>query len=174
MIGTSTFFIVFRFVHIVAAILWAGSAFAFFVFVEPAIVAAGPAGGPIMGYMVEKRRLPIVVTSLSAFTVLGGIVLYLKVSAGLDADYITSGPGIGFTIGALAGTAAFLTGLLAIKPTVDRLSALGARIQASGGPPSPEQGAEMERLAHRLHVLGRNDLILILVAVVTMATARYW
>jgi uncharacterized membrane protein len=168
------FWIVFRFIHVFSAILWVGSAFAVFVFVEPTVAALGPEGGKFMGYIVEKRKLPVVITSLSGLTVLGGIVLYLKASSGFNADWITSGPGLGFTIGAVAALAAFLLGLLQIKPTVDKMSALGAEIQSAGGPPQPEQLATMERLTARFRALGRRDLVLILIAAATMATARYW
>lgn len=174
MIAADLFWIVFRFLHIVSGILWVGSAFAVFTFVEPTVAAMGPDGGKFMGFMVQRRKLPVVITSLSGVTVLAGIVLYLKASDGLDSDWLQSGPGIGFTIGALAGIAAMLIGLLMIKPTVEKMEALGGQIAASGGPPTPEQGAEMGRLQHHFHSLGRTDLILILIAATAMATARYW
>jgi hypothetical protein len=52
-------------------------------------------------------------------------------------------------------------GLVAIKPTGDRMSALGAEIQGAGGPPRPEQAATMERLTERFRALGKVDLVLI-------------
>jgi ribose/xylose/arabinose/galactoside ABC-type transport system permease subunit len=127
-----------------------------------------------MGHMVERRKLPEVITSLSGLTVLGGVVLYLKASSGLDTDWLSSGPGIGFTIGGIAAIVAFVLGLVAIKPTVERMSALGAEIEGGGGPPRPEQVAAMQRLGARFKMLGRTDLVLILTAAATMATARYW
>jgi uncharacterized membrane protein len=174
MVAASAFWIFFRFIHIVSAILWVGSTFAVFVFVEPTVAALGPEGGRFVGYMVEKRKLPVVITSLSGLTVLGGVVLYLEASSGFDPDWITSGPGIGFTIGGIAAIVAFFMGLFAIKPTVDRMSGLGAEIERGGGPPLPEQLATMERLTERFKALGKADLVLILIAAATMATARYW
>ena len=174
MVAASVFWIVFRFIHVFSAILWVGSAFALFVFVEPTVAAFGPEGGKFVGYMVEKRKLPVVITSLSGLTVLGGIVLYLETSSGFDPDWITSGPGLGFTIGAVAALAAFLLGLLQIRPTVNKMSALGAEIQSAGGPPQPEQLAAMQRLTEHFRALGRRDLVLILIAAATMSTARYW
>src|SRR3712207_1668393 len=102
MLAADLFWIVFRFLHIVSGILWVGSAFAVFTFVEPTVAAMGPDGGKFMGFMVQRRKLPVVITSLSGVTVLAGIVLYLRASDGLDSDWLQSGPGIGFTIGALA------------------------------------------------------------------------
>ena len=174
MTAASAFWIVFRFIHVVSAILWVGSAFAIFVFVEPTAAAFGPEGGRFMGSMVEKRKLPQVVTGLSALTVLGGVVLYLKTSSGLETDWISSGPGIGFTIGAVSAIIAFVMGLVAIKPTIERMTALGAEIESAGGPPRPEQAATMQQLTERFKALGKADLVLILIAASTMATARYW
>jgi hypothetical protein len=54
------------------------------------------------------------------------------------------------------------------------MSALGAEIQSAGGPPRPEQAATMDRLTERFKALGKADLVLILIAAATMATARYW
>jgi uncharacterized membrane protein len=59
-IAASAFWIIFRFIHVVSAIIWVGSAFAIFVFVEPTAAAFGPEGGRFMGSMVERgssRRL---------------------------------------------------------------------------------------------------------------------
>jgi ribose/xylose/arabinose/galactoside ABC-type transport system permease subunit len=173
-IAASAFWIIFRFIHVVAAILWVGSAFAIFAFVEPTVEAFGAEGGRFMGFMVEKRKVPQVITGLAGLTVLGGTVLYLKASSGLDADWISSGPGIGFTIGAISGIAAFVLGLVAIAPTAKRMSALGQEIQTAGGPPRPEQAATMQRLSERFKSLGKTDLVLILIAASAMATARYW
>jgi uncharacterized membrane protein len=173
-VAASAFWIVFRFIHIFSAILWVGSAFAVFVFVEPTVAAFGPEGGKFVGYMVEKRKLPVVITSLSGLTVLGGAVLYLETSSGFDPDWLSSGPGIGFTIGSVAALAAFFLGLFQIKPTVKKMSALGAEIQSAGGPPQPEQLATMQRLTEHFRALGKWNLVLILIAAATMATARYW
>lgn len=173
-LAASAFWIIFRFIHVVSAILWVGSAFAVFVFVEPAAAALGAEGGRFMGYMVDKRKLPVVITSLSGLTVLGGVVLYLKVSSGLDPDGISQRSGH------------------RVNDRRDRsprrLRDGSRRDQADGrlderarrgdperwGPASAEQAAAMQRLSERFKALGKVDLVLILIAAATMATARYW
>jgi hypothetical protein len=52
--------------------------------------------------------------------------------------------------------------------------AVGRQIAAAEGPPTAELGAELQRLQARLKVLGRTILALIAIAVLAMATARYW
>jgi hypothetical protein len=78
------------------------------------------------------------------------------------------------TIGALASIVAFLVGLFGTRPGVDRLMALGRQAAEGGGPPPPELAHEIQRLQSRLRLLARTSLVFIAVAVLAMATARYW
>jgi hypothetical protein len=78
------------------------------------------------------------------------------------------------TAGAVAALAAFSIGLFVTRPRVGRVLSLGRQVAESGGPPSPEVAAEMQRLQATLKVAGRTALALLTVAVLAMATARYW
>lgn len=88
--------------------------------------------------------------------------------------WITSGPGLGFTIGSLAALAAYGVGFFGIRPRVERMNALGQAIAAAGGPPTPEQAAELGRLEKEMHTVERWDVILLTLSLATMVTARYW
>jgi len=167
------YLIVLRIVHILAGVFWVGSAILFFFFIEPTANELGPAAGPFLQGMTVKRKLPIFLTAASGLTVLAGVLLYWQVSGGFDLNWITSSAGLTFTIGGLAAVAAFLGGLLGIKPRVERMGAIGAAVQESGGPPSAEQAAELERIQHSLRAVGRLDLGFLTVAVIAMAIARY-
>ena len=57
---------------------------------------------------------------------------------------------------------------------VERLVDLGNEVAASGGPPTPEQQAQLDQLSRSLERHGKIDLVLLLLAVTAMATARYW
>lgn len=167
------YLITLRIVHIGAAVFWAGSALLFFFFIEPTVKAIGPAGGQFMEHVVGTRKIPIYVNAAATLTVLGGALLYWEASAGFDLDWVTSTTGLGFTVGAVAAIIAWILGMVMIAPTIKAMGSLGAEIQASGGPPSEAQAAEMERLNGRLKGIGRLDTALIILAVLTMATARY-
>jgi hypothetical protein len=54
------------------------------------------------------------------------------------------------------------------------MGALGAQIAASGKGPTPEQVAKMQALEKRLNIAERVDFIMLAIAMLTMATARYW
>jgi uncharacterized membrane protein len=167
------YLIALRIVHIGAAVFWAGSALLFFFFIEPTVKAIGPAGGQFMGHAIGTRKMPMYITAAATLTVLGGALLYWEASAGFDLDWVTSATGLGFTVGAVAAIIAWILGLVVVAPSVKAMGSLGAEIQASGGPPSEAQAAEMERLDRRLKGIGRLDTVLIILAVLTMATARY-
>jgi hypothetical protein len=73
----------------------------------------------------------------------------------------------------LATISAFV-GAVGVGRGVERLVDLGGEIAASGGPPTPEQQAQLDHLSSSLERHGKIDLLLLLLAVTAMATARYW
>jgi hypothetical protein len=170
------FMLVFRFLHIVAGSLWVGSAFLFSGFLGPSAAEVGPAAGPLLTVMVKKRKVATWIEALSGVTVLAGWILWLRnmdLYGGIG-DWVSSTFGLVLTIGAVLATIAFGIGLRAIAPNVRKLVDLGGAIAASGGPPTPEQSAEMERTQKTLEAASKVDLVLLLLAVAAMATARYW
>jgi len=166
-------FIALRLIHIVAGVLWVGGAAFSFFFIEPTAAELGPDGEKFMQRIVVHRRLPIYFAVTSGLAVLAGLILYWIDSAGLRTTWILSGFGIAMTVGGLAALIAFLAGNFAIKPNVDRLTSIGAEIRAAGGPPSEAQLAELHAVQRRLRTIGLVDLILLIVAVIAMAGARY-
>ncbi|MDP9483429.1 MAG: hypothetical protein M3P84_09425 [Chloroflexota bacterium] len=167
------FLLVLRVLHIGAGVFWVGAAFAFFLFVSPSAKALGPdAHGAFMDQVV-RRRFPMVVLVAGIVTVFAGALLYLRDSGGLSMAWISSPTGAGFTIGAAAAIVSLALGPLVILPSISSLQALGGRLKAEGRPPTPEEGATLDALDRRLTQVGQFDLVLLTVAVVMMATARY-
>jgi hypothetical protein len=167
------YLMVLRIVHIAAGVFWVGAAALFFFFVEPTVKELGPTGGAFMGHLAKVKKMPLAILASAGLTVLAGILLYLRVSGGFDVDWITSSTGLTFTVGGLTAIVAFLIGLTVVKPSVDRLGALGAEIQASGGQPSEAQAAALHAVDTKLKTVGRLNMALLTVAVVAMAIARY-
>lgn len=163
-----------RFVHIVAGILWAGAAIAYLFFVKPSVKAIGPAGPQFMQSMMQRRRYPIFMMSTSLLTVLAGGALYWFNSGGLNLVWAGTGPGLGFTIGSLTALVAFFLGMLVIGPTAGRISALGGQIAASGRGPTAEQRSLMHFLEKRMSTVENIEFVMLVIALLTMATARYW
>lgn len=165
--------IVLRVIHIGAGVFWVGAAFVLFLFIQPSARAMGPTGQAFMGHLTTKKKLPLAVLLSGAVTVLAGLLLYWRASGGLDSAWISTSPGISFTVGGIAAIVTLALGLAITKPSIDRMGALGQEIASSGGPPTPEQAAELQRLQARTVLVGRVSLVLLAVAVVTMAIGRY-
>ncbi len=156
--------LILRLFHIVLGACWVGAVVAFAFFIEPAIRAAGAAGGAVM-FQLLTRKFNQAMAATAGLTVLTGLGLF-----GLDAragggSWSRTPVGIGFSVGGLAAIAAMLIGLTVMRPTVEKIGAL----MAAGGPPLPEVGALMDRAAK----FGRIVAVLLLIAVAAMATARY-
>jgi hypothetical protein len=168
------YLIVLRVVHIVAGTLWVGSGVYYFLFVEPTVKDLGPAGPQFMRNFMGKRRVPLFMNVVASLTILAGVLLYWSTSGGLNAAWLTSGPGIAYTVGALAGIVVYGIGFFMIRPRAERIGVIGNAIALGGRPPSAEQGMEMQRLNEEMIRIERVDVILLMVALVFMATARYW
>jgi len=175
MIAASPFMLVFRFLHIVAGVLWVGSAFLFVGFIGPSAAEVGPAAGPLLTAAVKKRRVVKVITGLGVVNVLAGWVLWLRNMdlSGLD-NWVSSRFGLVITIGAVLATISMFVGTIGVGRNVERLVDVGNEVAASGGPPSTEQQARIGHLTSALERYGKLDLVLLLLATIAMATARYW
>lgn len=167
------FLILLRVVHIGAAVFWVGSAFAFFLFVQPAVRSLGPdAEGAFMGNFTRVQRFPMIILGATLLTVGAGLILYLRNAGGLQL-WLGSPTGIGFTIGASAAIVSFALGPSVILPTIAKLDAIGKALEAGRRAPTQEEGATIQALQARLHSVGRIDLVFLAIAVLFMATSRY-
>jgi hypothetical protein len=71
--------------------------------------------------------------------------------------WIAGAPGLGFTIGAIAGLLAY--GGLQMAREIETAGDAGAQIQSGGKPPTPEQAAALQALQQRqtrLAYIGRS------------------
>ena len=180
--------ILLRIVHIGAGVFWVGAALVSVAFIAPAARASGPEGQKFVRTLMVDRRLTLAMYVASWLTIGAGALLYLRDSGGLQMSWITSGVGLGFTIGAFAALASLLLGLAVLGPTVRRMGALGAAMGAADGPSSAERQAphlhldlgegagqaEMSRLNARMGAATRINVILLVISLLCMATARYW
>ncbi len=168
------YMLVLRLTHILSAVVWVGGVFTMAAFVEPAIRATAPAGQQVMQHMVTKGRFSRIMAIASGLVVLAGALMYWQDSGGLQLLWITTPPGVAFTLGAIFGILSAVVGVGLGRRTSDRLMGLAGRVQAAGKPPTPEQGAELAALSKRLTSLIRWTAVLMVGAVFFMATARYW
>lgn len=162
-----------RAVHVLAGSFWFGAAVLTAAHLIPAVRTTGPAGGQVMGHIVRITRLPVWMNSAMALTLLSGAVLYWWLSGGMAAEWLRTGAGRTYTVGALLSIAAAITGATINAPTARRLGQIGARIQAGGGPPDPALAGEVQRLQARLLLGAQVGALLLGLSTVAMAIARY-
>jgi hypothetical protein len=92
------YLVVLRIVHIVAGVFWVGAVLLTFFFLQPPAREIGPAAGPLMTHLAEKKLLPDVTNAAAGLTLLAGALMYWRVSDGFDPDWIGSSYGIGITV----------------------------------------------------------------------------
>lgn len=176
MVATSLYLVVFRIVHVMAAIAWGGSMVLLVVFVQPTAQAVGPAGAAFMRELLGRRRLVNAILGMAATTIVGGAFLYWHdwQAVGSLGDWLGTSFGTWLTAGAVVAIAAFLIGLFGTRPAVGRVLALGARIAQAGDEPPADLVRELHGLQLRLRRLARTGLGLVAIASFCMATARVW
>jgi uncharacterized membrane protein len=174
-LAAAPYMIVFRIVHVLAGIFWAGSVYMLVAFVQPSVAAIAPAGAPFMTELLGKRRLVDVLIALGSATVVGGLFLYWHDWHLYDSfgTWIGTRFGATLTVGAVAAVLALVIGILGTRPNVVRLLAMGRSVAESGSPPSPELAAEIARTQNRLKLFARISFGLIVLAALAMALARY-
>lgn len=161
-----------RLIHIMAGVFWVGSTVLFVAFFLPVLRTAGPAGDKIM-HGFGRVRLGPAIAIAAILTVVAGLLMYWRVSAGLNPAWITSRAGLALTVGGVAGILALLTGARITGPGLDRRIELAREIEAGGGSATREQQAEVDALHDRLGRVMLFDLGLMVLAVFGMAVHRY-
>ena len=165
--------IILRILHIVAGISWAGGAIHYFLFIGPTAKATAPESQKFMGYLMEQRRWTKFMSAMSLLTVLAGGALYYRLGS-VNWDWVTTAPGIGFTTGALTGILLFGAGHLLIAPRIRNMAKISQEIQANGSLAFEQQVARLHQIQKEMEIIGKVDFVLIVIAVLTMSTARYW
>jgi hypothetical protein len=165
--------LVLRLFHVGLGVFWAGTILFFVLLLEPSIREAGPEGGKVMQALVRRGYLNIM-PGVALLTVLSGVDLLRRVSAGFSAEWMGSATGRTLLLGSLTGTLALVLGIGILRPTALRV---GRLMQAAG---AVEAGAEKDRLMQEVGALrarvtasARVIGLLLAITVVTMAVARY-
>jgi uncharacterized membrane protein len=158
-----------RLVHIIGGVIWVGGALAMNFFIAPTLRATGDAGKQFAGHLMTKTRITAILTGSAYATVIAGFWLY-----GIDSQWFTSpwqssGPGMGFGIGAAFALIGLVTGIMNGNNN-RKLGQLGAQIQ---GKPTPEQAATLGAIQKQQGWVVPVNTYSLILAVIMMATARY-
>ncbi len=162
-----------RVLHIGVGAFWVGTVVFVAVFLAPTLRAVGPGAAPVMGHLVQVRRLPIVLLTSAWVTLLSGAALAWHDAGPLGFRWFSVGPGRVFGLGAVLAFIATLIGMAFNVPTARRIGAITGRAQAAGGPPSAEDQLELGRLHARMAKASNVAAVLLVLALMAMAVARY-
>ena len=163
-----------RLAHVVAGAAWVGGAFVMILLVSRTARLRGADGDAFFSTLLTEGKASRYFEVAALTTVVAGGVLYWRASDGLQMAWITSPSGIGFTIGAVAAIVSLAWGGLVVGPAGKRSKDLTDAVAAQGGVATAEQAAEIDAIRVRLQRFAVADLSLLAIAVMTMATARYW
>jgi uncharacterized membrane protein len=165
--------LLFRLLHIFTGVFWVGGVLLFARYIFPAARTLGPAAGPVMDHLTRVLKLPTALLGAGVVNILSGLLLFWRDSGGFQGPWMSTATGMTFGTGGLLAIIAIGIGMTVNTPTAKKLAALAAAIQAKGGPPAPEQAAELQRLQNRLGTALQTVSVLLVLATSAMALARY-
>jgi hypothetical protein len=163
--------LILRLIHVLSGIFWAGATFFLVTYVSPAVQATGPEGQKFMQQMGLKSGMANALAGTASLTAISGLIMYGLISD-LDIDKMSGNYLIVIGIGAVAGLAGWIVGFAVQKRSISRMQKIAAEIGSSGGPPTPEQMAEMQALSQRVGQGSRVTAVLLTIAIVCMAAAQ--
>lgn len=162
-----------RALHIVIGVFWVGAVLLLSMFVTPSVRAAGPAAGPVMQQLMVVRALPRWLMAAAMLTLLSGLGLYWRDSGGFQSAWLGSGPGKTFGLGGVLGILAAVVGMAVNAPTARKMTELAARLQGAGRAPTAEEQAMLAGYQSRLARASNVTTVLLILATIMMAVARY-
>jgi hypothetical protein len=173
MSSSTLIFLAIRVVHVLLAGVWLGAVFFMTVFLSPAIFQSGPAGGQVMSAIVRRGVQPFL-ASIGGTTILTGLYLFWRFTGGFDPVVSASRAGMAFSIGALAGLIGLILGGSVVGRSAKRADTVAAKLAST--PEGPERTAlmsEMKTLQARILSFSKIVLVLLLIAMATMALGHY-
>jgi hypothetical protein len=168
-----TLLLVLRVIHVVAGVFWAGTMFFVVLLLEPSVRSVGPDGAKVMGAL-QARGFMTIMPVVALLTILSGIGLYWRILGSPGPSWVASSYGAVLAAGGMAALVAFVIGIAVMRPAT---LAAGVLMRNAGGlPEGPERDAALQRvqvLRGRARGAARVVFVLLMLAVLTMAVARY-
>jgi hypothetical protein len=166
--------LVLRLVHVLGGVFWLGTVLFNTFFLLPALAAAGPAAGPVMAGL-QQRRMMTALPVVAVLTMLAGFRLMWIVSGGFSAAYLDSPSGRVFVLGAVAAVLAFTVGMAVARPAMMKAGQLAGRLAAAPDEPTRAAlGAELKALRSRGTRANAVVVSFLLLSGATMAVGRYF
>jgi uncharacterized membrane protein len=163
---------VLRLLHILSGAFWFGALIFSVRLLVPSLRAVGSAAGPVMAQL-NRRGMTAAFMGSAIVNLVSGIWLMFIVSGGAPGEWMKIGMGRTIGAGATCAILALILGMIVNPPAVKRIAQISEAAAQRGGPPSPEETAEVQRLQKRMGTANVFVMILLTLAVSAMAVARY-
>jgi uncharacterized membrane protein len=165
-------FLSMRVLHVVLAAIWFGAVFFNTLFLMPAVMQSGPAGGQVMQALVRKGMVAFM-ASIGGMTIVTGVYLFWRFTGGFDPAVSSSRAGMAYSIGALAGLIALILGGSVMGRSAKRVVALAGQVSSAADAQRTAMMNEMATLRARMATTSKIVLGLLFIAVATMALGHY-
>ena len=164
--------IVARILHVVLGALWVGSMFFLSTFLIPSLGDVGPDGSKVVAALA-RRKFMVFLPVVAIITMLSGLYLYWRVSSGFTPDYMRSGAGQTYGLGAALAIVAFVLGVTITRPAM--VKAIQLTQTAMSASPTEREAimAQAQALRARSASVGRLILALLMAATLAMSIGRY-
>jgi len=162
-----------RLVHSLAGIFWVGAAVLLAVFILPTARALGDDGGRFVARLMQRGLGPTLGIAM-LLTILSGLAMYGRLSAGFNRVWVTSPHGLVLGAGAVAALLSLLIGAAVNGPATVRLAKLRQVAGAGGGAATSAEAAELGALQARRDRASVVSAVFVVLAAVAMAAARYF
>jgi len=159
-----------RLLHIVSAVGWIALSASLTLYIVPSAVAASESGYRYLKGLFTRTAYTRAIAPVAGIATLAGILLYLV--GGASSHFSQTG-NIVLGIGALAGLIAAVHGGAVVGRATKTLEQALAKLPEGGGDIAAATMAELNGLATTLLGHARISLVLMVIALVCMGSARY-
>ncbi len=161
--------VVLRLIHILSGVLWAGGSYIMTGFISVSAKEVGEESKAFMQHFTLKGNFVNAMVVSGTLTVLAGLSMYWILFRGISFSSSTS---IALSLGAVFGLLAFLNGYFGLKGNTDKMKKVVGEISAAGGPPSPEQIAQIASIQEALAKAGAAQIVLITLSLIGMTLSE--
>ena len=139
----TTFYLLVRFLHVLAGAIWVGMATFSAFFLMPAMKEVGPDGAKVMAAL-ERRGLVAFIPIVVIVSVLSGVWLYWRYTGGFSPEISRSHAGMAFGTGGALGILAAIIGIAIVSRSLAKATALTKQAMTL---PEAQRGSVMAPVA---------------------------
>ncbi len=159
-----------RVLHIVSGVFWTGGVFFFTLILEPRLRALGPTVQRPAMQSIAPVMGPAFATA-GVITMVTGVAIVFVLRSGDLSDIFDTRWGWAILVGFVSTLSAAVIGFGFALRTLRRMQGVAAGIE--GRPPNADEMQLLQSLSARLIILTRTVLVLLLITLLAMASARF-